>query len=133
MAETASKKKVTRLGDLVFSRTATFAGASILLTLAAVAFFLFIQAFPALLPGAEFDGKADDGPFAYVAPFVFGTLYGSIIALAIATPLAIGIALFISHFASRRLSQGLGYVVTCWLQFHRWSTASGEYWFLRLF
>lgn len=111
MAETASKKKVTRLGDLVFSRTATFAGASILLTLAAVAFFLFIQAFPALLPGAEFDGKADDGPFAYVAPFVFGTLYGSIIALAIATPLAIGIALFISHFASRRLSQGLGYVV----------------------
>ena len=111
MAETASTKKVTRLGDLVFSRTAIFAGASMLLTLAAVAVFLFIQALPALLPDADFGGKADDGPFAYVAPFVFGTLYGSVIALAIATPLAIGIALFISHFAPRRLAQGLGYVV----------------------
>jgi phosphate transport system permease protein len=97
MAATETKKTVSRLGDRIFSRTATFAGASILITLAAVAFFLFLQAWPALLPDAEFDGKADDGPFAYVAPFVFGTIYGSVIALAIATPLAIGIALYISH------------------------------------
>jgi phosphate transport system permease protein len=48
---------------------------------------------------------------AYVAPFVFGTLYGSVIALAIATPLAVGIALYISHYAPRRFSQALGYVV----------------------
>lgn len=111
MAATESKKSVTRLGDRIFSRTATFAGASILLTLAAVAFFLFLQAWPALLPDADFGGKADDGPLAYVAPFVFGTLYGSIIALAIATPLAVGIALYISHYAPRRFSQALGYVV----------------------
>jgi phosphate transport system permease protein len=81
------------------------------LTLAAVAFFLFLQAWPALLPDADFGGKADDGPLAYVAPFVFGTLYGSVIALAIATPLAVGIALYISHYAPRRFSQALGYVV----------------------
>lgn len=111
MAATESKKSVTRLGDRIFSRTATFAGASILITLAAVAFFLFLQAWPALLPEADFGGKADDGPFAYVAPFVFGTLYGSVIALAIATPLAIGIALYISHYAPRRFSQALGYIV----------------------
>lgn len=111
MAATESQKSVTRLGDRIFSRTATFAGASILLTLAAVAFFLFLQAWPALLPDADFGGKADDGPLAYVAPFVFGTLYGSVIALAIATPLAIGIALYISHYAPRRFSQALGYVV----------------------
>jgi phosphate transport system permease protein len=111
MAATESKKSVTRLGDRIFSRTATFAGASILLTLAAVAFFLFLQAWPALLPDADFGGKADDGPLVYVAPFVFGTLYGSVIALAIATPLAVGIALYISHFAPRRFSQALGYVV----------------------
>lgn len=111
MAATESKKSVTRLGDRIFSRTATFAGASILLTLAAVAFFLFLQAWPALLPDADFGGKADDGPLAYVAPFVFGTLYGSVIALAIATPLAVGIALYISHYAPRRFSQALGYVV----------------------
>ncbi|MEK9987220.1 MAG: phosphate ABC transporter permease subunit PstC [Aquiluna sp.] len=111
MAATETKKTVSRLGDRIFSRTATFAGASILITLAAVAFFLFLQAWPALLPDAEFDGKADNGPFAYVAPFVFGTIYGSVIALAIATPLAIGIALYISHYAPRRFSQALGYVV----------------------
>lgn len=111
MAATESKKSVTRLGDRIFSRTATFAGASILLTLAAVAFFLFLQAWPALLPDADFGGKADDGPLAYEAPFVFGTLYGSVIALAIATPLAVGIALYISHYAPRRFSQALGYVV----------------------
>lgn len=111
MAATETKKTVSRLGDRIFSRTATVAGASILITLAAVAFFLFLQAWPALLPDAEFDGKADDGPFAYVAPFVFGTIYGSVIALAIATPLAIGIALYISHYAPRRFSQALGYVV----------------------
>lgn len=111
MAATETKKTVSRLGDRIFSRTATFAGASILITLAAVAFFLFLQAWPALLPDAEFDGKADDGPFAYVAPFVFGTIYGSVIALAIATPLAIGIALYISHYAPRRFAQALGYVV----------------------
>ena len=99
-------KPKVRLGDLVFSKTATFAGVGILITLAAVAIFLFIQALPALNPDADFSGKAEN-PISYVIPFVFGTLYGSIIALAIATPLAIGIALYISHFAPRRFSQVL--------------------------
>jgi phosphate transport system permease protein len=52
-----------------------------------------------------------DGFFAYVAPFLFGTVLASIIALLIATPLAIGIALYISHFAPRRVSQILGYSI----------------------
>lgn len=103
-------KPKVRLGDLVFSRAATFAGVGILIILAAVAVFLFIQALPALSPEADFVGKADN-PLSYVAPYVFGTLYGSIIALAIATPLAIGIALYISHFAPRRFSQILGFVM----------------------
>ena len=99
-----------RLGDLIFSRAATFAGAGILITLAAVALFLFLQALPALNHNADFDGKAEN-PLSYIAPYIFGTLYGSLIALAIATPLAIGIALYISHFANRRFSQLLGYVM----------------------
>jgi len=103
-------KGKVRLGDLVFSRAATFAGAGILAILAAVALFLFIQALPALSPNADFDGKAED-PLSYVAPYIFGTLYGSVIALMIATPLAVGIALYISHFANRRFSQALGYVM----------------------
>ena len=107
---TAGVKAKVRVGDLVFSKTASFAGVGILITLAAVAVFLFIQALPALDPNADFAGKAED-PLSYVAPYVFGTLYGSVIALLIATPLAIGIALYISHFAPRRFSQTLGYVI----------------------
>lgn len=108
-ASTNTKTKV-RIGDLVFSRAASFAGIGILITLAAVALFLFIQAVPALSPEADFDGKAEN-LLTYVAPYVFGTLYGSVIALAIATPLAVGIALYISHFANRKLAQSLGYVI----------------------
>jgi phosphate transport system permease protein len=103
-------KAKVRLGDLIFSRAATFAGVGILVTLAAVAVFLFIQALPALSPDADFVGKADN-PLSYVAPYVFGTLYGSVIALLIATPLAIGIALFISHYANRRLASILGFIM----------------------
>ena len=99
-----------RLGDLIFSRTATSAGVGILVILAAVAAFLFIQALPALSPGADFAGKAES-PLSYVIPYVFGTIYASAIALLIATPLAIGIALFISHYANRRLSSILGYIM----------------------
>jgi phosphate transport system permease protein len=104
-------KSQIRLGDFVFSKLATFAGASILVTLAAVAFFLLIQALPAFAPDAELGAQAPDGPLAYVAPYVFGTLYGAVIALLIATPLAIGIALYISHYAPRRFAQTLGYIV----------------------
>lgn len=103
-------KGKVRLGDLIFSRSATFAGVGILVTLAAVATFLFIQALPALSPDADFLGKADS-PLSYVIPYVFGTIYASTIALLIATPLAIGIALFISHYANRRLSSILGYIM----------------------
>ena len=104
-------KSQIRLGDFVFSKLATFAGASILVTLAAVAFFLFIQALPAFAPDAELGTQAPDGPLAYVAPYVFGTLYGAVIALLIATPLAIGIALYVSHYAPRRFAQTLGYII----------------------
>ena len=107
----ATTKTQVRLGDLLFSRAATFAGVFILITLAAVAFFLFIQALPAFAPDADYAAQAPDGPLAYVAPYVFGTLYGSIIALVFATPLAIGIALYISHFANRKFAQFLGYVI----------------------
>lgn len=98
-----------RLGDSVFSGLAKFAGVAILLTLAAVAFFLFLESLPAF-SGQEVTG-AEEGFWAYVAPFVFGTVLASVIALVIATPLAIGIALYISHFAPRRFAQILGYMV----------------------
>jgi phosphate transport system permease protein len=97
-----------RLGDLVFSNLALSSGVSILVILAAVAIFLFAESLPALLSEQN---AAPDGFFAYVAPFLFGTVLASLIALLIATPLAIGIALYISHFAPRRVSQFLGYSI----------------------
>ena len=110
MSNVSEVKPKVRLGDLVFSRAATLSGVGILIALAAVAFFLLLQALPALAPDADFDGKAED-PLSYVAPFAFGTLYGSILALLIATPVAIGIALYISHYANRRFTPVLGYVM----------------------
>ncbi|MDR9444235.1 MAG: phosphate ABC transporter permease subunit PstC [Microbacteriaceae bacterium] len=111
MTSMGDKAKVkARVGDIVFSRLARFSGIGILVILAAVAFFLFLQGLPALLPGADFVGKADN-PLSYVAPYIFGTVYSSIIALLIATPLAVGIALYISHFADRRFSQVIGYII----------------------
>jgi phosphate transport system permease protein len=97
-----------RIGDLVFSNLALGSGVTILVILAAVAIFLFVESLPAFLSEQD---AAPDGFFAYVAPFLFGTVLASIIALLIATPLAIGIALYISHFAPRRVSQILGYSI----------------------
>ena len=106
----SSNQAKSRVGDIVFSRLAKYSGISILVILAAVAFFLFLQGLPALLPGADFAGKADN-PLSYVAPYIFGTIYSSIIALVLATPLAVGIALYISHYANRRFSQVIGYII----------------------
>ena len=97
-----------RIGDVVFSNLALSSGVLILVILAAVAIFLFVESLPAFLSEQD---AAPDGFFSYVAPFLFGTVLASIIALLIATPLAIGIALYISHFAPRRVSQVLGYSI----------------------
>jgi phosphate transport system permease protein len=111
MSTMDSKPKVkARIGDIVFSRLAKYSGIGILVTLAAVALFLFIQALPALSPDADFDGKAEN-LISFVTPYIFGTIYSSLIALVIATPLAVGIALYISHFAPRRFSQIIGYLI----------------------
>lgn len=105
----STARTTKRLGDLVFSNLTRFSGVIILATLALVAAFLIIQATPAFYADDLY--AAPDGFWAYVAPFVFGTIYGSAIALLIATPLAIGIALYISHYANRRVAQGLGYLI----------------------
>ncbi len=102
-----------RPGDRVFSSSALTAGVLILVTLAAVAVFLVVQALPALTATSE-DASilARAGNFwAYVGPLVFGTIWAALLALIVAMPLAIGIALFISHYAPRRLASALGYVV----------------------
>lgn len=101
-----------RRGDLIFSGTALAAGITILITLAAVAIFLIVQAVPALSSDTSGNHILEGQSFlSWVWPFVFGTLWSSFIALVIAAPIAIGIALFISHYAPRRLAGFLGYII----------------------
>lgn len=113
--EPAAKRNRGGLAGRLFQFLSTAAGVTILVTLAAVAAFLVIRAWPALTASPEELQKISwfnaDSILGYTGPLIFGTLLASVLALGIAVPLALGIALFISHYAPRRLAQGLGYVI----------------------
>src|SRR5215207_10230091 len=100
---------VRRVGDRIFSGSATGAGVVILAVLVLVATFLVAQGVPALT------APADDLPYgsflSFVLPLAFATVWAAFLALLMAVPVALGIALFISHYAPRRLAAGLGYVI----------------------
>ena len=104
-----------RVASKVFAGLSTGAGVLILVTLAAVAVFLLVEAWPALTASREeLEGISwfNGGSVAeYVGPLVFGTLLAAVLALLLAVPVSIGIALFISHYAPRRLAQSLGYLI----------------------
>ena len=111
MTTTQTAKVRRRLGDRVFSGVAHGAGLSILVILAAVALFLFINSLPALTATNENASLLDTNFWDYVFPLIFGTVWASVIALVIATPVALGIALFISHYAPRKMATLLGSIV----------------------
>jgi len=115
------RKRSARASDRgasrVFRWLATGAGALILVTLAAVAVFLVVKAWPALsMPSDELVKQVgllrnSTSLLDYIGPLVFGTVLAAALALIFAVPVAIGIALFISHYAPRRLANGLGYMI----------------------
>lgn len=105
-----SARSRARLGDRIFAGLATTAGITILIVLAGVAIFLFIEAWPAITADSEAI-PGGDGLISYIAPLVFGTLLGAAIALLIAAPLAVAIALYITHYAPRRLAGALGLAI----------------------
>ncbi|MDO4791583.1 MAG: phosphate ABC transporter permease subunit PstC [Buchananella hordeovulneris] len=114
-ASQLGKKAPGRVGNQLFAGISYSAGIIIMVVLAAVAGFLLWSSWDALSASREqlsevsfMRGKSF---WAYVAPFVFGTLLASALALLIAVPLSTGVALFISHYAPRRLAQALGYLV----------------------
>lgn len=101
-----------------FAGLSTGAAATILIVLAAVATFLFVEAWPAITDSASLSEhvgwirpEKGESLIELIGYLLFGTLLISAIALVLATPLAIGIALFISHYAPRRLASALGYTV----------------------
>lgn len=104
-------QQARRLGDLLFSRSAVFAGSMIMVTLAAVAIFLILRSIPAFFADSNSASILETNFLSYVTPLIFGTVWAAALALLFAFPLAIGIALFISHYAPRKLASLLGYVV----------------------
>lgn len=104
-----------KIGNRIFRSGTTAAAIAILVTLAAVATFLIIRAWPAISdPHSRFRtmGSAEELTiWAFTAPQIFGTVLAAILAMILAVPLSIGIALFISHYAPRRMAQTLGYLV----------------------
>jgi phosphate transport system permease protein len=102
-----------------FSRLTGGAASLILVTLAAVATFLLVRAWPAITSSsADLASKVDwlgtassDTLIATIGYLVFGTLLVGAMALLIGAPISFGIALFISHYAPRRLASTLGYIV----------------------
>ncbi len=99
-----------RLGDRIFSGTATGAGVLILVILAGVAVFLFSKGLPAITADQSKIGDGD-GLVAYIWPLLFGTVLAAVIAIAVAVPLAIGVALFVAYYAPRRLAGPIAYVI----------------------
>ena len=98
----------SKLGDRVFGGISLGAGILILATLAAVALFLFVEAWPTFTADPS---EFDESFLSYVAPLLFGTIWAAFLALLMALPLAVAVALFISHYAPRRLAQSLGYFI----------------------
>lgn len=108
--EAERPQAVVQAGDRIFAVVAKSAAVLILVVLAGVAVFLFIEGLPALTADpAEIQGG--EGFVAYVLPLIFGTVLGAVLALLLATPFAVAVALFISHYAPRRVAVALGYVV----------------------
>jgi phosphate transport system permease protein len=113
---TARKESVS---DKIFAGLSGASASLILVTLAAVATFLLVEAWPAITGSAGdiadriqwISPEKGESLIEVIGFLVFGTVLISTIALLIATPLSIGIALFISHYAPRRLAAGLGYLI----------------------
>lgn len=108
-------KNTGKAGNIVFKTLSTAAAVLILCTLAAVAAFLVVRAWPALAdPSQTFSASGQSEQVSiwrFTLPQVFGTVLAALIAMVIAVPVSIGIALFISHYAPRKLAQVLGYLV----------------------
>jgi phosphate transport system permease protein len=99
-----------RVGDRIFSNSATIAGATVLSILAGVAVFLLVKAEPAVT-AASSELPQGKSLIDYIAPLAFGTLLSGAVAILIALPLAVSVALFITHIAPRRIAGPLSYIV----------------------
>jgi phosphate transport system permease protein len=98
------------VGDRVFRGLATGAGVAILATLAGVALFLVVKAWPAITANAD-ELPGGEGLLKFIWPLAYGTLVAATIAIVIAVPMSVAVALFISHIAPRRIAQPMSYLI----------------------
>lgn len=106
----ASLSSTGNPGDGIFKGLSVGSGYIIMAILAAVALFLIAQAMSAFLGEANYPHQAGN-IWAYVAPYLFGTVWASFLALLFAVPVAVGIALYISHYAPKRLATPVAFVI----------------------
>lgn len=103
-----------RTGDRVFKTLAAGSGAVVLVTMAAIAVFLVIRAWPAMTAntGNLFTTQVwrpqSDPPIFGMAAILFGTVVSSLVAIAVGVPIAVGVALAISHYMKGRLAGIVG-------------------------
>lgn len=111
----APGRSPVRPGDRIFSGLALGAGLVILLALAGVFVFLFLEGAPGLTQPAENYQEHSNGHassfLGYVWPLLFSTALAAMIALVIAVPLSMGIALVISHYAPAAIARPAAYVI----------------------
>ncbi len=98
------------VGDRVFRSIAIGAGVVILATLAGVALFLIVKAWPAITASSD-ELPGGEGLVKFIWPLVFGTIVAATIAVVVAVPMAVSVALFISHIAPRRIAQPMSYLI----------------------
>lgn len=106
-----------QIGDRVFRVLTAGSGAVVLVTMAAIAVFLVIRAWPAvtantgnLLTTQIWRPQADPPVFG-MAAILFGTLVSSMIAVLVGVPIAVGVALAIAHYVPKRWRGALGGLV----------------------
>lgn len=99
------------VGDRIFRRGSSAAGATVLAIMAAVGLFLSIEAAQALkMMGTSFittaEWQPDRGQFG-IAAVLTGTISIALVAVTVAVPLALGTALFITEVAPARIRSTL--------------------------
>jgi len=101
-------------GDRVFRTLAAGSGAIVLVTMAAIAVFLIIRAWPAVtantgnLITTQIWRPQSDPPVFGMAAILFGTVMSSLIAIVVGVPIAVGVALAISHYMKQRWAALVG-------------------------
>ncbi len=106
-----SDETIGKAGDQLFFGLSFGASALILVTLGAVALFLFAEGLPTFTASDKSELERGGGFVGYVGPLVLGTVYIALIALLVATPIAVAVALYVSHYAPRKLAHSLGYFI----------------------